>query len=185
MAMPNRYSDVRLMTMASLKHNLVAAAAKSYQVARFKNPDQKTWTWEELAEYWPARARFNLEKDTAAFTHTAKRKREESPPPPSLEDEASDDQESSGASSGSDSDDSVSDFDDPPVEWSLSRGQKGHLHLHVEGGLACCRTLSLPEQGSGIRGAWASGRQWSPRCQKALPPRLAKWWDAQSTSLIQ
>ena len=42
MAMPNRYSDVRLMTIASLKHTLVAAAAKAHQVARFKNPDKKS-----------------------------------------------------------------------------------------------------------------------------------------------
>ena len=113
MAMPNRYSDARLMTMAALKHSLVASAARAYQIARFKNPSKQDWTWEEVAAFWPERQRFSLEKDTESFSKNVKRKRDESPPPQIVAEDAAVNEDGSAASSDSDSADSVSDFDDP------------------------------------------------------------------------
>ena len=97
-------------------------------------------------------------------------------------------------SSSSDSDDSSdtslsgsqseeeSGADEDSIEWLLSQGKKGHLHLLAtdntsDGWLTRCnRQLVSPEYGLGISQAATTDHMWSPRCFAKLPPILQKWW---------
>jgi hypothetical protein len=65
------------------------------------------------------------------------------------------------------------------VQWQLSQGSRGHLHLVVgDQDLACGRTLHRPECGRGLESALATGRQWSPRCKRALLDPEVNWWNS-------
>ena len=68
----------------------------------------------------------------------------------------------------------------PEVNWLLTNGKKGCLHIQVDGGehnrSRCGRALRRPESGTGIEQALATGHVWSPRCFECLPEQAKAWW---------
>ena len=91
----------------------------------------------------------------------------------------SDDSESDSGSSCSGSPSTVQE-----VQWLLSKGRQGHLHLckplHLQTTRCftrCNRGLRDPEVGVGFVDAFSAGKPWSPRCFQALSPDLQKAWE--------
>ena len=79
-------------------------------------------------------------------------------------------------SEASDPEDEVYPAHFAKISWALSQGKAGHLHLGSCGDFSCGRRLRMPEVGQGLSEALATGKQWSPRCYKALPNAAKAWW---------
>ena len=63
------------------------------------------------------------------------------------------------------------------LQWKISTGKKGCVHIITEDGvLACGRSLTGPDEGLGLSRAYNSGRPISPRCFKALSSAGQRWW---------
>ena len=93
------------------------------------------------------------------------------------------DSETSSSDSDSDASDNDPEAEDEPyphalhfIEWQLSKGNNGMLHLKGIDGLACGRHLHSPEEGTSVSWASQTGRRWSPRCWLALPTSARDWW---------
>ena len=78
--------------------------------------------------------------------------------------------------------DDVEDEMYPPclsfIEYRVSSGKKGCVHIVTNGALACGRTLKDPVCGIGLVKAFNSGRPLSPRCMAALSRAAKDWWVA-------
>ena len=71
----------------------------------------------------------------------------------------------------------------PEVQWLLSKGKKGHLHLRDTCGgegarvlTLCGRKLADPEEGSGMACARMTSAEWPPRCWARLLRASMKCW---------
>jgi len=64
------------------------------------------------------------------------------------------------------------------INWQLSQGKKGCLHLTGEDPdyTQCGRCLKGPKTGLGIANAASTGAKWSPRCFQALSSQACEAW---------
>ena len=61
------------------------------------------------------------------------------------------------------------------IEWQLSKGAKGHLHLACTHD-TCGRSLRGQSHGVGLSQAFSLRMKWSPRCFAGLPKHAQAWW---------
>ncbi len=83
---------------------------------------------------------------------------------------------SSGSSASEELSDNVSESEVERVQWLLSAGKRGHIHLMGEGRdksgrwlTQCSRKLHNPQMGVGLAEAESTAMPWSPRCKAKLP----------------
>ena len=99
--------------------------------------------------------------------------------PPSPVSSSSGSDRSSSVDSSSESSAAPIVENDDLLEWQLSGGKKGHLHLvnaDDPNKTMCGRRLHNPEIGKGIEAARKTGRSWSPRCLAHLSPSIYERW---------
>ena len=97
----------------------------------------------------------------------------------SYADDIVEDGASSASSAASDDGANAEDETYPPelaeIEWQISKGCKGHIHLACTHN-TCGRTLRCPTQGRGLSQAYSSQLKWSPRCFAGLSKHAQAWW---------
>ena len=197
LAMPLRYADAKLHMAALLKMELVLAT----QIARAHAANDDL-SWEELVQFYPKRSvakkqlellvndssvlatnHVNLVKATgianAQVVQASTPTKVKSMSPASSSSES--DSNSSATDSSSDSSADPICADEDQIEWQLSKGKKGHLHIVDTDNPECTlcgRHLAQPEIGKGMTNAMATGHQWSPRCLSKLHPEVYQKWFA-------
>ena len=182
-AMPRLYSSAKLEMQYRRKAELVSTARLAIRNS-FLAKGPSAPTWEQLFQCWPTRSEAQDLMTRPLASSSIKRIL---PQAPSVHDEVAA-SESGSASSAPSSDSDASDGGDaedeayPPelakLEWQLSSGSKGCLHLVVKGQLVCGRVLRRPELGRGLSEATSAGRPWSPRCKAKLPVSALQWLDS-------
>jgi len=182
-AMPTLYTQARPLAQARAKAELVQAFAMAAKESRAKL-GKAPQTLDQLASFWPPKkAALRALKDfcVAAECSTCAETPIENLP---LEDSKctsapSDDSHSSSTSSSS-SESSNSEPSTDQVEWILSKGACGRLHiadlLEGDGRTACGRCLARPQIGTSIQLALSTDKQWSPRCFKLLKDADRSEW---------
>eukprot|EP00435_Cladocopium_sp_Y103_P072039 s1255_g39.t1 len=180
-SMPLRYADQKLHTSLSVKTELVCII----QHVSAQNPAHSDWA--ELSGFFPPRL---VSRQQAAHVLQNGRAAIYLPEPVAAV-RGNDHSSSSSDSSTSDTDSDSSSVDtvaneaadSSEVQWLLSKGPKGHLHIckplqlqtkrwHTQ----CNRGLKDPDIGVGLEDAFSTGRQWSPRCFSSLPKQLQNIW---------
>ena len=184
-SMPMRYADQKLHTSLCVKTELVCI------VQHASRHGHLTDNWDGLSKVFPSRT-----ESRQQASHVLKNGRaaiylpEDSWPLLPKRDFSS--SSASPSTSDTDSDSSSSDTqveECQEMQWLLSKGRHGHLHIckplqlqtkrwHTH----CNRGLKDPEVGVGLQDAFSTGRSWSPRCFSHLPPKLQKAWQAMGHS---
>eukprot|EP00439_Symbiodinium_sp_Y106_P041843 s864_g5.t1 len=192
LSMPLRYADQKLHTSLCVKTELVCVMRHALVTGA-----SAAWGWDKLSESFPSRPESRRQaseilKNGLPAIYLPESQTAE----PGIErQDASSGSSSSSSSSSptSDSDgESTVDTDPSEVQWLLSKGCKGHLHLCKPLALqskrwhtVCNRGLSMPEVGKGLEDALDTGRHWSPRCFRALPSACqARWQEMQCASKL-
>ena len=175
LSMPMRYADQKEHTGLAVKTELVCVMRRVCQCGA-----QTSASWDRLSNLFPDRqvsrrlAAAALQQSLGTLGVF----------PEEQCDSAQDIEQSptSSASSDSDSDSSESvstgsteQTDSSNVQWVLSKGRKGHLHLcrplqlQVKRWRTMCnRGLCTPDLGTGLEDAFSTGKAWSPRCYQTL-----------------
>ena len=202
-----RYSEAKYDEQASLREELVLIASHALRILALdhKSPSAESelhLSFSEIWKYFPKHRSIELHtcewqvaldwvgklfpamREFSVCTKSTAKFREH------VVEESPDDNQSSSSSESSEYtsvDDTASEKEvcvagDAPeeVEWLLSKGQKGCLHIKagLDTSLTLCgRTLRLPENGQGMQLALQCSREWSPRCKASLSSQQKHWWD--------
>jgi len=129
--------------------------------------------WDHLLHCWPSTEEAEQEFLSASRGAVASEVFRALPQPTEESEEAS--ATSDDAKASTSSDESVAPLEPVQVEWLLSRGSGGRLHLQGDPtkseygrATACNRVLTRPEYGKSLQDALAADAKWSPRCWAML-----------------
>ena len=164
---------------------LAASALASFHTS--SNETTINPSWETIFGFWPKRGSI-IELPLALGPEPKKAKLESTVK--EIQEEPEDDTSSCSSTSSFWKGDSAppapdedDEIDEPYpqelsiVQWKISTGKKGCVHILTKDGvLACGRTLRGPDEGVGLSQAYNSGRPISPRCFKALSSAGQRWW---------
>ena len=162
-AMPLLYSEAKLTMQAVRKDHLIKQATRALLESWTSSSSSSSPSWEDLFKFWPS-----LPSASPVCSL---------PAPPALPAQVvlpvvddSDVTVESGVSSALDSQDASDKDSDPEdeiypaqfakINWALSQGKAGHLHLGSCGDFSCDRRLRMPEVGQGLSEALATNKQW-------------------------
>ena len=187
-AMPALYSSAHSFGQIALKSELVELANSALTMFHESSDDKPlNPSWDHLFKYWPKRG----DQVVLPIISEPEQKKVKLTVGPKELKELEEDDASSCTSSSSfwgegeaaPAKTDLDDIDEPypqelaEVNWKISTGKRGCVHILLEdGSLACGRNLKLPDEGSGLSQAFQSGRPISPRCFKALSKAGQRLW---------
>ena len=193
LAMPQKYSEAKLDEQSSLRSELIAHASGALRNIMIQHPSpaedlEVTLSYTNIWRHFNPRGS-NKQKPTDVPS-VAKWLSSMFPKMANLEcaysavtilksgsSGSSSSSSSSSPSKASKSSDCIEEEPGADIQWQLSQGKKGCLHLVIgDAGLRCGRNLRHPELGLGLKDALATGKDWSPRCKAALLDDEKKWW---------
>ena len=195
-AMPNLYSAARLHTQVSRKREMLSTANLAFATYLTEDGSQPHPSWDDLFFHFPNQNTIDEAMKAASLESTkvpipVKDKSyhgfdsdnefwDDLMAETSLASNAEDAHTSASEDSDEDQDaaaeDEIFPAETAKLNWQLSSGKHGRLHLLDGLCLHCSRVLRRPEEGRGLSQALATGRLWSPRCWAALSPAAQQWW---------
>ena len=188
--MPQRYSEARLDEQGKVRLELTRLSSNALHriMAKHPAPTREEEVLFSLSRQWKSfacRSTLGTPANVAEVQqwlqgicpNLCKLSLELTEPPSPTTDEGN---YSSGSSSSNSSKkdtsiDCIMEVPGKDVQWELSGGRNGHLHLVVNGMLSCGRTLSRPQEGTGLEEAHRTGHIWSPRCKANLLEEDLEW----------
>ena len=187
-AMPALYYSAHSFRQISLKTELVAMPNKALSTFHMSADDKPlNPSWDHIFKFWPKRGD-PIILPVVMESEKKKLKIDENREDPQVDD--GDDASSCTSASSIWREDTtppaqteLDDIDEPypqelsTVQWKISTGKRGCVHIMTEDGiLACGRVLKSPDEGLGLSQAFQAGRPISPRCFRALSRAGQRWW---------